>query len=240
MTLPFRQRALRRAEGNRVSFGVASRKGWHRRGLTLIEVLISVLIMSIGLLAVVAMQGATVMSNMTSQDVRSATALAETLIERVKRDAVSWNAGNLSDAPPAGTLLATAWAVEGQPTPADWVMLPASSGAAVNSRFNDLALPGDANAPGMSSTAARFATTRSRYCAEFRVRDVGRNMSNATSPVDSLMIQVRIFFPRDDAGEALLSDCSSVATNRTNAGLRSVTVTDFVTRFSAPQTIDEV
>ncbi|MDB4971800.1 MAG: hypothetical protein JWN48_141 [Myxococcaceae bacterium] len=60
-------------------------------GYTLIEIMISVVIMTIGAAGILAMQGATVRSNQDANETATAINFATTWMERIKRDARMWN-----------------------------------------------------------------------------------------------------------------------------------------------------
>jgi prepilin-type N-terminal cleavage/methylation domain-containing protein len=68
-----------------------------RAGYTLIEVMTAVVVMTIGATGIVAMQGASVRANQDANETSNAVNFATTWIERIKRDARSWNAIGSND-----------------------------------------------------------------------------------------------------------------------------------------------
>jgi type IV pilus assembly protein PilV len=76
------------------------------RGFTLIEVMVSLGIMTIGALAVIALQTQTIRSNSHAREVTTATQIAQIWIERLKEDAATWTQeGKLAGTPTAATVL---------------------------------------------------------------------------------------------------------------------------------------
>jgi prepilin-type N-terminal cleavage/methylation domain-containing protein len=68
-----------------------------RQGFTLVEVMVSIGIMTIGGMAVLAMQQQLIRANMHARELTTATQIAQNWIERLKLDALAWNAiGDLS------------------------------------------------------------------------------------------------------------------------------------------------
>lgn len=66
------------------------RAAGHRRGFTLMEVLIAAAVLSIGLLAMAALQVVYITSSTTARDSTEATLVAEATIERLKAEGVAW------------------------------------------------------------------------------------------------------------------------------------------------------
>lgn len=61
-----------------------------RRGFTLIEVMVSLGIMTIGAMAVIALQAQTLRANSYARQVTNATQIAQMWVERIKEDACMW------------------------------------------------------------------------------------------------------------------------------------------------------
>jgi type IV pilus modification protein PilV len=72
-----------------------------RQGFTLVEVMVSLGIMTIGAMAVLAMQQQIIRGNMHARQITTATQIAQNIIERLKIDSVSWTAEGV---PPNTTL----------------------------------------------------------------------------------------------------------------------------------------
>lgn len=88
-----------------------------QRGYTLIEVMVSLAVMTIGAMGVVALQHATVAGNRQGREMSTAVHVAETWLERVREDALRWQA----EGPPG--LVNTVYlnnAPAGVATPGDW------------------------------------------------------------------------------------------------------------------------
>lgn len=66
-------------------------------GYTMLEIMISVVVMTIGATGILAMQGASVRSNQDASETTIAINFATTWMERIKRDARSWNAIGTAD-----------------------------------------------------------------------------------------------------------------------------------------------
>lgn len=97
-----------------------------RRGYTLIEVMMSLSVLTAGALGLVAMQTATTRGNMEARQMATATMAAQRWVERLRRDALNWtqrsmvaNAANLANTDylqnvtPAGN--APAWVAPAPP-----------------------------------------------------------------------------------------------------------------------------
>lgn len=82
-----------------------------RQGFTLIEVMVSLGVMTIGAMAILALQQQSIRSNAHARQLTVATQIAERWAERFKQDAQSWNAVGLqSGAPSVSTVLGgTKW-----------------------------------------------------------------------------------------------------------------------------------
>ncbi len=62
----------------------------HERGFTLVEVMVSIGVMTIGAMALIAMQQQTVRGNVHARELTIATQIAQTWIERLKLDGMRW------------------------------------------------------------------------------------------------------------------------------------------------------
>ncbi len=74
------------------------RRRSQRQGFTLVEVMVSLGVMTIGAMAILAMQQQIIRGNVHARQVTTATQIAQNVIERLKMDAVGWNAPGV---PPA-------------------------------------------------------------------------------------------------------------------------------------------
>jgi prepilin-type N-terminal cleavage/methylation domain-containing protein len=103
------------------------RRASHRRaGFTLLEVMIAVGLMTVGALAIMAMQQASTRGNIEARQIGTATEITSRWVERLRRDALGWNRIGTSAAElgPAGTLSQMA-AVGGTATTTGWFRAPA-------------------------------------------------------------------------------------------------------------------
>ena len=165
------------------------------RGFTVLEVLIGVLLMTVGLLAVFAMQATAIQTNRASYDLRAATELAETTLERLQRDALMW--GQSGD---PGDYGAGAWVngAMGTTITDTWAFPPRPAGVAGGRQptWNDLGLAQD--------DVARWNDYRgrnSKFCLNY-LADWLRGPTFAR-------VTVMVRWPRNRAGEqALRNDCS--------------------------------
>ena len=64
-----------------------------RRGFTILEVMIALIVMSIGLVALYSLQIVAIDGNVTAQEFTQATGLAERWVEKLRRDSISWTNG---------------------------------------------------------------------------------------------------------------------------------------------------
>jgi prepilin-type N-terminal cleavage/methylation domain-containing protein len=68
------------------------RRARRREGFTLVEVMVSLGIMTIGAMAILGLQQQIIRANVHAREVTTATQIAQNVIERLKMDAVSWTA----------------------------------------------------------------------------------------------------------------------------------------------------
>lgn len=184
-------------------------RGRGQRGFTVLEVLIGVLLMTVGLLAVFAMQITAIETNRASYDLRAATELAETTLERIQRDSLMW--GQSGD---PGDWGAGAWlnSAMGTTVTDTWAFPPRPAGITGGRQptWNDLGLAQD--------DAARWNDYRgrnSKYCVNY-LADWLRGPTFAR-------VTVMVRWPRNRAGEqALRNDCS-----RLNSLNEAVLIRDF-------------
>lgn len=130
-------------------------------GFTLIEVLMSALVLGIGLVGILAMQTSANLTNRGAYDRQTAMTLAETTLERLKRDGIEWTPiAAASD----GTWLSHAiGSADG-----NWAMPPVPTGATAQPTYNDMMLPNVVNTE-IPDDRRHIAEKNSRYCIEFRL-----------------------------------------------------------------------
>lgn len=69
-----------------------------RAGFTLVEVMIAVGVMTVGSLGILAMHRAVTEGNRNGREMTTAMAITETWLERIERDALSWNSAGINAA----------------------------------------------------------------------------------------------------------------------------------------------
>lgn len=91
-----------------------------RQGFTLIEVMVSLGVMTVSALALMAMQGQATRANAHARDMTTAAQIAQTVLERLKLDALGWRAIGPTEPNPAATM----WLGQiGTATPGDFMTL---------------------------------------------------------------------------------------------------------------------
>lgn len=89
----------------------------HRRGYTMIEVMMALAILAIGAAGVVAMEKAAVVGNASAKSIATATALATRWAERLHADSMVWNTLT-----PLSDIGETRWLLTAVTTPNTWVL----------------------------------------------------------------------------------------------------------------------
>lgn len=193
------------------------------RGFTILEVLIGVGILTIGLLGIFMLQLTAIATNRSSYDIRIATELAETTIERLKRDSTMWQGDGMWE---GGTWLDSALTCTSPGFTSDGAPLcapPRPDGATVEPTYNDMMLP-RATSGVLPAGQARFAEKNSRYCVHYATRWV--------VPSSLAVVQVRVSWPRNSDGEAaVLGDCArmnSISRSDFNRNFYAVSLTGMV------------
>jgi type II secretory pathway pseudopilin PulG len=166
------------------------------RGFTILEVLIGVLMLTIGIVAIFAMQATAIQTNRASYDLRAATELAETTLERIQRDSLMWGqSGNPGDWG-AGSWLVSALSTTATDGTFGWPPRPANVTGGRQPTFNDLGLSADD-----VSTVRDARGRNSRFCVDY-VAEWLRAPTFAR-------VTVRVRWARNRLGEqALRNDCT--------------------------------
>jgi type IV pilus modification protein PilV len=177
-----------------------------RQGFTLVEVMVSLGVMTVGALAIIGMQQQTTRANVHARELTTATQIAQNVIERMKLDAMSWRAVTTA---PATDLQNTVWlkSVVGS-TPGNFISVtpwPAAAAGAtrtLSNAFNyygeDMVLQG----------ASQALLAQVHYCASFRPTWVYVNFR-------ALRVDVRVWWSKDMPGRAITSDFASCADDNT-------------------------
>jgi prepilin-type N-terminal cleavage/methylation domain-containing protein len=130
-------------------------------GFTLIEVMLSLAVMSIGAAAMFALQGLVARSNLYSKQITVATQIAEVVVERLKIDAMNWTAAG-SETSPATALSNTVYLADIGSNANTWIPLDTNNGFSHSSAFTALS---ENIAPADLSTRADEIA----YCAAIKL-----------------------------------------------------------------------
>jgi prepilin-type N-terminal cleavage/methylation domain-containing protein len=148
------------------------------KGFTLLEVMASLVVMTIGAAGLFGLQGYIARSNLHAKKMTLATEVLETWVERLKADALAWTAPS-APATPAINLANTHYLQAIQNNGGAWVTAGADDGLGHSPAFdlfgNDTDPDGDLIA----------------YCVSYRLGWV--------VPGESIRADVRVFWPRDNA-----------------------------------------
>ncbi|MBC7170925.1 MAG: prepilin-type N-terminal cleavage/methylation domain-containing protein [Polyangiaceae bacterium] len=125
-----------------------------RAGFTLLEVMIAVGLMTVGALAIMAMQQAATRGNIEARQIGTATDITSRWVERLRREAIGWNQTGETVPAAAGTLAA----INGAPN--TWFRAPAATFAGdVGPAFDWMGLP-LANPAGQAISYCTFVRLR--------------------------------------------------------------------------------
>lgn len=161
-------------------------------GFTMLEVLVAAVVLGIGVIGILGMQSTAAIANRRAYDMRAATELAETTLERLKRDAIEWTAAS-------STLDRSTWLGSGlrDANRGAWTSPPAIG--AKQAMFNDMGLP-NATTADIPTERAEMAEKGSRYCVEYRLDWV--------VPEQLARADVRVYWANNRQGErAMAGSC---------------------------------
>lgn len=165
-------------------------------GFTILEVLLALVVVTIGGVAAVALQAVSARAQYQTTQRYEAGHLAETLLSRVQSDATAWVVG----APDPATALVNAEALDLSVDDEDRWRYPA---LAAGSEDTD-----PVNQHGVARVAAdtpdndRVAREGRTFCPEYRLDPLTGVVGEA-----SRTVRVRVYYPRVPAAEALFADC---------------------------------
>lgn len=156
------------------------------RGFTLIEVMVSLGIMTVGGLAVIALQTQTIRANSHAREITTATQIAQIWIERLKEDAATWTTeATVAGAPSAASVLANTRYLQDILTQAGQYTSPKDDAPPVSRGFDYQG--NDTNAQsGLVERAFPY------YCAAYRLNWVYFG--------EAMRADVRVWWPRADSG----------------------------------------
>lgn len=170
-----------------------------REGFTLVEVIVSLGVMTIGALALVGMQQQTTRANVRAREMTTATQIAQNVIERLKLESLAWSTITVtpgedlknSDLLLAVTNSAAAGFVTLAPRPS------ASAGARVlGNAFDNFGMDVDTT----SASAAQLAQVR--FCASYRLTWIYANQR-------AMRADVRVWWSKEAPSRAILTDFSN-------------------------------
>lgn len=136
------------------------------RGYTVVEVMMALVVLTLGAVGVIAMQRAVMMGNTNARNLATANAIAQTWVERLRTDAQSWN--DQGGTPDIGT--ETGWLKDASTSPptngSNWIAAP----TVVNFGANTPAGSNEADIMGAdllkAADKAKFSTA---YCTQYRL-----------------------------------------------------------------------
>ena len=160
---------------------------WARSGLTLVEVIVALGILSVGIVAIYGMQMISLRGNMEAQDMTSASHLAESWLENMRLDGVEWNHSQPDD------LGDTLYLNQIKTNPNVWIV--ANDGKPFN-RMGQPIDPDDESLPD-------YFKDNGKYCIHYRLDWV--------LPNSLMRADVRVLWPRQSADQTYYSSCGSSA-----------------------------
>jgi type IV pilus modification protein PilV len=176
-------------------------------GFTLVEVLVSLGVMTVGAMAIVGMQQQTTRANMHARQLTVATQLAQNIIERLKMEGMTWNAVTASPATDllnAPTLRQITAAVPGA-----FMALPTRT-VTSGGVSRDLSNAFDFTGRDVNLTNANPATLASvHFCAGYRLSWVFNNFR-------AMRADVRVWWTRGYPARTITTDFAGCADNNTS------------------------
>ena len=172
-----------------------------RRGYTVVEVMMAVILLVIGSAGVVAMQKAATFGNMRAKQLSVATHIAQTWVERLRTDATTWTLPSPNNSGAASNLGNTLWlgAVNNQPN--------------VWFRPTDVPNRGSAGFDALGNDVPAADTMTAPYCTHLRLNWMYRPPPGQTvSTIPELVrADVRVFWLRDGRQLPLLGQVANTA-----------------------------
>jgi prepilin-type N-terminal cleavage/methylation domain-containing protein len=152
--------------------------GRHQRGFTVLEIMISLVVMSIGIVALYSLQVVAIDGNTTAQEFTQARTLAQRFAETLRRDAISWTTvANL----PASLRRQGVW-LDADPANPD-------PGKMVNKDF--------------LTQSAGVEVLDPRYCVKYRVDTVPPGVASPRI----VRIDLRVVWPRRERSRTAFQNC---------------------------------
>jgi len=168
-----------------------------RQGFTLVEVLVSLGIMTIGAMALLGMQQQTTRANGRARDMTLAMQLAQNVVERLKLEALAWNnvTANPADDLRSSDLLRT---ITVNPV-ASFATLPGreSSNAGVTRALSNAFDYFGTDVPLTGASAAQLAQIR--FCASYRLSWIFENNR-------AMRADVRVWWTKEAPSRSIIAD----------------------------------
>lgn len=165
-----------------------------RSAFTLVEVMVSLGVMTIGSMAIIGMQRQTTLANTRARELATAMQIAQTWIERLKADGTRWNAVGNSTVDLAATDFLGVNAGNGTPGGLFTTLVPMNGAGFPVGMSNGFDFYGD------DEDIATNGMVNVRYCASYRVGWVYRDTtSNPPSQDRALRADVRVWWPDESA-----------------------------------------
>ncbi|MEI9939652.1 MAG: prepilin-type N-terminal cleavage/methylation domain-containing protein [Pseudomonadota bacterium] len=161
-----------------------------QRGYTAVELMMAIGIFGVGVTGIIAMEKVTAVSNQHAKNLGIATHIAESWLDMLATDAVTWN--HPSTSPGAPDIDQTTWLRFVKPnanTVNDWVLPPYSAGLAFGPAFDALGNPVDA---GTDPNSVAF-------CSHLRLSWLYQPTVSGNGLIRA---EVRVFWLRDGQGFA--------------------------------------
>ncbi|NQW62747.1 MAG: hypothetical protein HQ461_07950 [Deltaproteobacteria bacterium] len=175
------------------------------QGFTILEVLMAVLVLTIGIIDIIGIQTIAIVSARATNNMRNASVLAETQLERLRRDSVLWVRSIGWD---SSSSLGRAMA-----SPGNWVR-PAAEPAVDDVTYNQLGLPKLPESTRLGDGAATYSQLNSNFCLFYRVTRLGDESLGR--------VEVRVVWARNEAGDFLISQGCDTVMDPTNFGSDSL------------------
>jgi len=175
------------------------------QGFTILEVLMAVLVLTIGIIGIIGIQTISIVSARATNNMRNASVLAETQLERLRRDSVLWVRSIGWD---SSSSLGRAMA-----SPGNWVR-PAAEPAVDDVTYNQLGLPKLPESTRLGDGAATYSQLNSNFCLFYRVTRLGDESLGR--------VEVRVVWARNEAGDFLISQGCDTVMDPTNFGSESL------------------
>lgn len=161
------------------------------RGYTLVELLMSLFIFSIGVSGVMAMQKVTVTSNQHARDLAVATQIAQAWVSQLQTDAIAWNQPSASN--PTDDLGDTRWLSNVSASNKNWILPSYEQTRGFGPAFDVRGQPLDTSKAG--------SLARVKFCTHIRLSWLyNPTVATTTMRGGGLMrAEVRVFWLRDGA-----------------------------------------